>query len=194
MRVHRWGILPYEEARRKMEEVHALALEDKENHLILTEHTPCFTVGRDAWDDDWQVPVIKSDRGGSITCHAPGQQIFYFVFQTPSPPKFFKKVVQSFENFFASFDLPIRYEKENPGFYIENRKLCSLGFRYRNGVSLHGVALNRDVDLNFCNRVNPCALSGIAATSLSHEGVEIEALTLQEQIVTQICEVFDESL
>jgi lipoyl(octanoyl) transferase len=178
----------------QMNRLHALARKDGQNHLILTQHTPCFTVGRDAWEEAWDFPVIKSTRGGSITCHAPGQNVYYFIFQAPSPPRFFQRVVAAFSNFFDQTKSAIRYEREHPGFYIENRKICSLGFRYQNGISLHGVALNVNPDLTFCSRVNPCNLEGVQPTSLHAESIPLSCKMVDEMIVQAIEGAFDESL
>ncbi|HHD77417.1 MAG TPA: hypothetical protein ENK97_01375 [Campylobacteraceae bacterium] len=99
-----------------------------------------------------------------------------------------------FSNFFNRFDKPFFYDKENPGFYIENRKICSLGFRYKEGVSLHGVALNVDVNLTFHNRVNPCNLQAIQATSLQNEDIHINCETVNNFIIKDIEKVFDDTL
>jgi len=192
MILHRWGEIDYEEGYVRMLEVHRRAGVDGKNHLILTSHPPCFTVGRDAWEAQWALPVINSDRGGSITCHSPGQNIYYFIFHAPNPPLFFKKVRRVFENFFTQFDKPFYYDKENPGFYIENRKICSLGFRYKEGVSLHGVALNVDVDLTFHNQINPCNLQNITATSLENEDIHITCHDVNNFVVSEVQKVFHE--
>ncbi len=194
MILHRWGKVGYEEGYRRMLEVHKEAKKDGENHLTLTSHPPCFTVGRDAWEREWPVPVIKSDRGGSITCHSPGQNIYYFCFQTPNPPLFFKNVRTLFTRFFTQFDKPFYYDKTNPGFYIENRKICSLGFRYKDGVSLHGVALNVDVDLAFHNQINPCNLQNIEATSLKAEDIHIDCELVNNFMISEIQKIFGEAL
>ncbi len=194
MILHRWGELPYPEAMKQMEQVHKAAKEDGQNHLILTQHPPCFTVGQEAWQEQWDVPVYKSNRGGSVTCHAPGQNIYYFCFHVKNPPLFFRKVQKAFSRFFHKLPLSIHFDKHNPGFYIQNRKLCSLGFRYKEGVSLHGVSLNVDVDLDFFNQLPPCNLQGITATSLFAEGVKLLPDDVDEKIVTHIAEVFDDPL
>ena len=192
MILHHWGEVDYEEGYRKMLAVHKKAKADGENHLILTSHPPCFTIGRNVWDTQWSVPVIRSDRGGSITCHSSGQNIYYFCFQAPNPPLFFKKVRTVFTRFFAQFDKPFYYDKNNPGFYIENRKICSLGFRYKKGVSLHGVALNIDVDLSFHNQVNPCNLQNIQATSFKAEDIHIDCEWVNNMIISETKKVFHE--
>ncbi|WP_457605729.1 lipoyl(octanoyl) transferase LipB [Nitratifractor sp.] len=172
MTLHRWGLIAYPEARKRMEAIHEEACRDGENHLILCEHEPCFTIGTDGWEESWPVKTIPTDRGGSITCHAPGQLVAYFCFQAPQPALFYRRVLRAYYGLFSSLLSDVVYDRHRPGWYIDNRKVASLGFRYRQGVSLHGVALNVDVDLDFCNRVAPCALEGVRATSLAAEGVK----------------------
>ncbi len=194
MIVHRWEVTEYEEGIKKMYKIHKKAQIDKKNHLILTQHKKCFTVGKDEWDKQWSVETIKSDRGGSITCHSEGQNIYYFCFQTPCAPHFFIKVVSSFKEFFDRLDKRIVYKKENPGFYLRDKKLCSLGFRYKNGVSLHGVALNVDVDLNFHAQINPCNLNGISPTSLANENIHISCSEVNNFVISSLVKNFDESV
>ena len=192
MIVHDWGLVPYEEARERMEAVHARAVADGRHHLIFCEHPPVFTVGSDA-ENDWPVPTVATDRGGSITCHAPGQAVAYFCFQAARPALFYRRVVRAYDAFFADAALPARYDLRRPGWYLENRrKIASLGFRYRRGVSLHGVALNVDVDLTFCNRVAPCALEGVRATSLRAEGVRLSMEAVRKSLLDKISASFRE--
>jgi len=172
MILHNWGEIVYKEARVKMQEVHSQALKDGQNHLILCSHPNVFTVGSDE-KYSYLVDVVQCDRGGSITCHSVGQAIFYFCFQVQNPAKFYKKVLTAFESFFMKYLPSVKYDKSRAGFYIQNRKIASLGFRYSNGVSLHGVSLNVDVDLDFHSQVSPCNLEGVMPTSLTNEGVAL---------------------
>ncbi len=194
MIVHRLGVLAYEKARKEMDKIHKKACEDKQNHLIMIEHLPVFTVGKDAWHTPWKVKTEQADRGGSITCHSPGQNIYYFCFQAPNPARFFRKILQVYTTFLHELDEDFFYDKQNPGFYIQNRKVASLGFRYQNGVSLHGVALNVDVDLAFHSQVNPCNLPDILPTSLHNEGIFISVEEVNQKVLQYILELFDESL
>jgi lipoyl(octanoyl) transferase len=190
MILHDWGLIPYETARRQMDEIHARARQDGQNHLIFCEHLPVFTVGPEG-AGAWPVPTVPSDRGGSITCHAPGQLVVYFCFQTPQPALFYRRVVRAFVAFFRDAQLPACYDRRRPGWYLEERrKIASLGFRYRGGVSLHGVALNVDPDLAFCNRVAPCDLSGVSATSMRAEGSAMGMEEVRKALWSTIKEAF----
>ena len=175
--------------------VHALAVnQDKKNHLIFCEHhNPVFTVGKND-HNVWPVPVVQTDRGGSITCHSPGQLVCYFCFQTPEPMLFYRRIRQSFEHLFTDLLPEVYYDTKQPGFYIENRKISSLGFRYSLGVSLHGVSINVDVDLDLHNRVNPCGIEQILASSLKEEGIEMEMRKMESLVTKHIAESFNESI
>ena len=191
MRVHELGLLEYEKAREIMQNIHTKAMKDGKNHLILCSHPNVFTLGSDK-TTAFNVPTIASDRGGSITCHTPEQSIFYFCFQVHQPARFYKKVLTAFESFFVEFLPAVKYDKQNPGFYIQNRKIASLGFRYSKGVSLHGVALNVAVDLDFHSQVAPCNLEGITPTSLLHEGVIMSEAEVNAAMLKKIEKSFDD--
>lgn len=193
MKLHRWQEIFYTEAMDQMRLVHAEACHDGKNHLIFCSHPPVFTVGTDD-QKKWDVNVVSSDRGGSITCHSPGQAVGYFCFQVPQPARFYRNVLTAYEAFFAEVLPSVTYCKEAPGFYIENRKIASLGFRYAKGVSLHGVALNVSVDLSLHRQIIPCGLEGIVATSLEAEGVTMSVSEAEDCLLTCIAEAFDEDV
>ncbi len=191
MILHRWGLIPYEKARQKMDEVHTTACRDGRNHLIFCSHPLCYTVGSDD-SGAWPVPVIPTDRGGSITCHSEGQLVVYFCFQAQEPAAFYRKVRRAYDELFAQFLPKVRYDAKRPGWYVENRKIASLGFRYKKGVSLHGVSLNVDVDLKAHNRVAPCNLDGVIATSLLNEGVLLDEENLSRDLIQLLSQSFDD--
>ena len=193
MIVHQWGLIEYERSRKEMQEVHSQACRDKQNHLIICSHPNVFTIGSSC-KEVFDVATLESDRGGSITCHTPGQNIYYFCFQVTNPARFYKKVLDAFEDFFRDNLLLVFYDKKNPGFYIGNNKIASLGFRYSQGVSLHGVALNVDVDLEFHNRVAPCNLQGIKATSLKNEGLNLTQAQVDTYMIKAIKKSFHETV
>ena len=183
------GLIDYKDALNIMKQYHKKALENNKNYLLICQHYDVYTVGENE-DKDFPVAVVKTDRGGSITFHGIGQPIFYFVFKVKSQINFYKKVVKSFDEVFKSLSDKIYHDFKNPGFYIENRKLASVGFRFSKGFSLHGVAVNHSVDLEKFNIIKPCNLDGYVATSLLAEGIEIELEELVSRITDSILENF----
>ena len=166
-------------------------VKQKENFLLFATHNPVFTVGKNEADKfPFAIPV---DRGGSITYFDEGTLMIYFIFNVNSPPYFYKNVRKSITKFFNNFSLDIFYDKENPGFYIQNRKIASLGFRYENNRSKHGVSIHINPNLNEFNKINPCNLSGIKATSLYNENIVISMDETKKKLKNIIKEVFNEA-
>ncbi|ACN99590.1 lipoyl(octanoyl) transferase LipB [Sulfurihydrogenibium azorense] len=184
------GILDYLEGYKEMRNIHSKAVESGENYLILCQHYDVYTVGENEKEENFPVPVVKTDRGGSITFHGIGQPIFYFVFRVNSPKIFYRKVVKSFDEVFKSLSDKIYHDFKNPGFYIEKRKLASLGFRYSKGYSLHGVAVNHSVNLEKFNLIKPCNLDGYTATSLIAEGINIDIDNLKNEVIKKLYKNF----
>ena len=193
MILHSWGEIEYCAAREKMQLIHSLAMTDGQNHLILCSHPDIFTIGSDE-KNNFALKTITTDRGGSISCHSVGQNIYYFCFSVNNPAKFYKKVLTAFECFFMQHLPKVTYHKDHPGFYIQNRKIASLGFRYSQKVSLHGVALNVDVDLKFHSQINPCNLAGILPTSLRNEGIILSQEQVNQELVTYIQQSFEDAV
>jgi len=193
MILHKWGEIAYIQAREQMQTLHVKAQQDGQNHLILCSHPAVFTVGSDE-KKPFDVATVQSDRGGSITCHSSGQNIYYFCFQVSQPAQFYRKVLNTFENFFTKNLPKVNYDKKSPGFYIQNRKIASLGFRYSQGVSLHGVALNVNVDLALHSQVSPCNLTNIVPTSLKNEGLSLTQKEVDAQIVRLLEKHFEDAV
>ena len=166
-------------------------VKEKKNYLLFATHNPIFTVGKNEADKfPW---ALKVDRGGSITYFDEGTLMVYFIFNVKSPAFFYKNVRKVISLFFENFPLKIYYDKEKPGFYIENRKIASLGFRYENNRSKHGVSIHINPNLDEFNKINPCNLKGIKATSLKNEGVDISIKKAKEILKPIIKEVFNET-
>ncbi len=162
-----------------------------QNIVLFATHSPVYTVGKSEADKfPFAMPV---KRGGSITYFDEGTLMVYFIFNVKNPPNFFKKVRRILDTFFKEFALPIRYDKSKPGYYIQNRKIASMGFSYVNGRSNHGVSIHINPNLENFNKIHPCNLSGIKATSLYNEGVTISIEQSKKILKEIIKEEFNET-
>ncbi len=166
-------------------------IKKKENYILFATHNPVYTVGK---NETQHFPfAIKVDRGGSITYFDEGTLMIYFIFNISNPAFFYKNVRRIISKFFENFPLEIFYDKEKPGFYIQNRKIASLGFRYENNRSKHGVSIHINPNLNNFNKITPCNLKGIKATSLTNEGIKITIDESKNLIKPIIKKVFNEA-
>jgi len=168
----------------------------KESHdeVWLLEHEPVFTLGiRERAEDIidcGDIPVVKSDRGGLITYHGPGQMVAYVLLDLPRLGTGLKALVNTLEQ--VSIDLLLAQgidveRKENaPGVYADGSKIASLGLRVLHGCTYHGLSLNVDMDLSPFERIVPCGLNGIQMTDMKAQGVNTSVKQIGRDIVQEL--------
>ncbi|NDV91628.1 lipoyl(octanoyl) transferase LipB [Alteromonas sp. 345S023] len=140
-----------------------------QDEIWLVEHHPVFTQGQAGKAEHilmpGDIPVVQVDRGGQVTYHGPGQQVIYLLLNIKRRKLGVRHLVTAMEeavvNFLAKFDITAYPKPDAPGVYVDEKKVCSLGLRIRNGCSFHGLALNVNMDLSPFQRINPCGYSGM---------------------------------
>jgi lipoyl(octanoyl) transferase len=124
------------------------------------------------------VPAFKTNRGGKITYHGPGQIIIYFMinlkrFFNPEQPdiaRFIFLLEQIIVDALNEVGLNANRLNINHGAWINNNKICAIGIRLKKWISYHGLALNFDTNLDFYNYIAPCGLdSRYGVTSIYKE-------------------------
>lgn len=149
--------------------------------LWLLEHPPVYTYGRhgrreDLFVDDATLAqlgarCVHTDRGGLMTWHGPGQLTGYLIADVRSHGGVRQFVLGLVDAMADASGIPAAAaDAERMGVYIEGRKLGSVGVRVSGGISTHGVALNRDVDLTWYARMSACGAPDVPATSIAAEG------------------------
>jgi lipoyl(octanoyl) transferase len=152
------------------------------------EHDPVYTYGRhgtreDLWVDDATLSAlgatcVASDRGGQMTWHGPGQLTGYVIMDLRGGPgvrRFVAGLVDSMTDACRACGVPAAAsDHERMGTYADGRKMGSVGIRVADGVSMHGVALNRDPDPAWFARMSACGAPDVAATSIAAEGGDAE--------------------
>lgn len=154
------------------------------DEIWLVQHQRVFTQGRAGKArhimEPRDIPVIHSDRGGQVTYHGPGQQIMYVMVDLKRAKIGVRQLVNVLENTviktLAHFGITSCARMDAPGVYVGREKICSLGLRIHKGCSLHGLALNIDMDLEPFQRINPCGYEGMQMTQMSSlvAGVDID--------------------
>jgi lipoyl(octanoyl) transferase len=149
----------------------------------LLEHPPVFTAGKrtapgDRPADPGGAPVIDVDRGGMITFHGPGQLVGYPIVRLPDHVKvvdYVRRVEEALIGVCADLGLETARVPGRSGVWLRadgrrhERKIAALGIRVSQGVTMHGFALNCDVDLGWYDRFVPCGIADAGVTSLSAE-------------------------
>jgi lipoyl(octanoyl) transferase len=118
---------------------------------------------------------VKTDRGGQITYHGPGQPVIYLLLDMKRRGLTVRPLVRLMENavidLLANYGVAARGSVDAPGVYVGNAKVAALGLRIRSGCCYHGVALNVDMNLSPFRAIDPCGYPGLAVTQLRDLGI-----------------------
>ncbi len=155
-----------------------------EDELWIVEHDPVFTQGIAGKPEHLlinpaNIPIVKTDRGGQITYHGPGQTVVYVMFNLKRAGYGVRELVVRIENAVIAtlkeFGIDAYGKRDAPGVYVAEAKIASLGLKIRNGCSYHGVALNVNMDLAPFSFINPCGYEGLRVTHLHDFSVDLLA-------------------
>lgn len=152
--------------------------------LLLLEHEPVFTVGRTAHAEHWGgdeaathvagIPVYRTERGGSVTYHGPGQLVGYPILklnQFCGGPKAYVRMLEEVIILtLARWGITGRRAEKFPGVWVGDErpaKIAAVGTRIERGITMHGFALNVTVDLAPFLQIVPCGIAGCRATSMA---------------------------
>ncbi len=163
------------------------------DELWLLEHNPVFTQGLNGKDEHIfetkNISVVKTDRGGQVTYHGPGQLIAYTLFDIKRRNIGVRQMVSHLENSVISLLDTLGIEgqarSDAPGVYVDGCKIASLGLRVKRGACYHGLSLNIDMDLTPFSYINPCGLAGMEMIDLKILGVELTMAQAKQQFVVE---------
>ena len=170
------GLQPYQTTWQAMKTFTEQRQDNTPDELWIVEHPPVFTQGLNGKSEhllhyDNDIPVIKTDRGGQITFHAPGQLIIYVLFDLKRAKLGVRALVtlmeQAIIEYLQQLGISATARADAPGVYVNNQKIASLGLKIRKQKSYHGLALNVDMDLSPFKQINPCGLTTIQMTQIT---------------------------
>ena len=177
MQVRCLGTVPYDEAWRLQQAVHAEVADGGEDVALLLEHPPVYTAGKrtEPWERPSDgTPVVDVDRGGKITWHGPGQVTGYPIVRLADPVDVVahvRRLEQLLIDVCAELGLTTGRVEGRSGVWTPDgaRKIAAIGIRVARGVTMHGFALNYNPDLTAYDRIVPCGLVDATVTSVSRE-------------------------
>ena len=140
------------------------------------EHPITYTAGiRSKKEEilDKSINVVKTNRGGKITLHNPGQQIVYFVINLNRRKKDIRNLVRQIENiiikFLKIYGIESCADKKDIGIWVKRRKIAAIGIRVSRWIAYHGFSINIKNNLNDYKKIVPCGLDNRKITSLKNE-------------------------
>lgn len=205
----RWcflGRVGYDRATRLQKELSdRLAGGSGDEYLLLLEHPHVYTLGRGAGNDDvlvdpaWLrsrgVEVAKTNRGGQVTYHGPGQLVGYPIIDLKPDRRDVRRYVQDLQQVLvdtlAGYGIEARGEgeQERIGVWSGARKVASIGVHLSRWVTTHGFALNVTTDLGYFDGIVPCGLTDVAMASVETLSGARPAL---EEVASSAAEQFGE--
>lgn len=176
------------------------------DRLLLLEHPPVYTLGRNAsasdvvasreWLASRGIEVFEADRGGQVTYHGPGQLVGYPVVDLSPDRQDIRRYVRGLEEVLvrtlSDYGLAAEGRREQPeiGVWVGDAKVASLGIHIKRWVTTHGFALNVTTDLSHFDGIVPCGLHGIRMGSIhSLSALRPDIEVVAGTVLTHFCDV-----
>jgi lipoate-protein ligase B len=168
--------------------------------LLFVEHPHLYTIGRGGDLDNVlaarDVPLYRTNRGGDVTYHGPGQLVVYPIIDLRSKlrkdvHRYVRKLEMTAIETLKDFGLEAKRRPPYTGIWIDNRKIAAMGIAVRRGITFHGLALNVNTDLSYFNRIVPCGLTWADVTSMAKElGKDPSVHNVRESFLCHFAELF----
>lgn len=215
-----WGILveldivfldkmDYSRVLHLQEKIRADVMEDRrKNTLLLVEHNPVYTIGRNGNESNILLPtkqlreegidVHHIKRGGDVTYHGPGQIVGYPIVNLKSLRKGIKEYVNCLEDLFIQLldkEYGIAAYKDTgkyTGVWVDDTKITAIGIEVKKWVTIHGFAFNVNTNLDHFKQIIPCGLSDKGVTSLLELTGEKQNMDqILKKVANYFCEIFN---
>ncbi len=198
-----WGLLDFEEAFHRQKMFLEERMDDRSpDRLVFVEHPSVVTIGKSGSSSDLLVPekmlhrrsvkVCQVNRGGMTTVHGPGQLVVYPIVKIRGGDvhRFVRDLLEVFVAVLKSYGLHPELGSE-PGIWVEQAKIASIGLAVKRGISYHGVALNVNTDLSLFGMIVPCGHPGARTTSMAQElRCAVDMVEVKERVTEHFIRIF----
>ncbi len=167
--------------------------------VILVEHPPVVTVGKDGHSENYdqlEIKPIAVERGGDVTYHGPGQLVVYFIFSLARRGRdihaFMSNIQDGIIQALSTIGIEARKDDEYTGVWVGKKKIASIGVAVKNWISFHGAAINLNTNLKEFERINPCGLEAGIMTSVKEiSGKKIDFAGFSRKLMEAYTDIFD---
>ena len=157
--------------------------------LWILEHPITFTAGiRSNKNEilDKKIHLIKTNRGGKITLHNPGQKIIYFVLNLNKRKRDIRRLINILEKsiikFLSYYKIKGKTDKKNIGIWVNGKKIAAIGIRISRWIAYHGCSININNDLDQYLKIIPCGLNNKKITSVINES-KIKVKHIEKKLI-----------
>jgi lipoyl(octanoyl) transferase len=188
------GLSAYEVVWQEMENFTNDRTKETIDEIWFVEHPAVFTLGQTGKEehilDPGDIPIIRTDRGGQVTYHGPGQLVAYLMFDLRRLGINVRQLVSGIEvsiiNLLAEYNIEAQAKKTAPGVYVGEKKIAALGLRIRRGCSFHGLSLNVDMDTTPYKGINPCGYADMEIIQLRDLNISKTVDEVSERLLAHI--------
>ena len=178
--------------------------------LLLLEHSPVYTLGRSTQPTHWDcgeevlrrtgATLQSVDRGGSITYHGPGQVVGYPILKLShycsGPKQYVRKLEEVLIHTVSRWGIEGYRVEKKPGVWVRwnhaDAKIAAIGVRIDHGVTIHGFALNVDLDLSPFSHIMPCGLAQCHITSMAEvRQSAVSSSDVAQQVAQEFARAFN---
>ncbi len=192
------GLTPYHDAWQLQQRVAAEVRAGAAATLILLEHPPTYTLGARGKTEHLLLSetallasgaaVHRTDRGGDVTYHGPGQIVGYPIMSLRrlglGPVAYVRSLEALLIDVLSRFGIVAGRSDRNHGVWVGGAKIAAIGVRVSGGISTHGFALNVNTDLERFQHIIPCGLAGVGVTSMQQlTGETFDMRAVEDEVV-----------
>jgi|TARA_Y100000385_G_scaffold10300_1_gene10867 lipoate-protein ligase B len=168
------------------------------NTLFLVEHDHIYTLGKHAnpkniLNDNCE--IIQTDRGGDVTYHGPGQLVGYPIIDLKKMKLGVKSYVKKIESLLIAtlhdYKIDAHINEGQPGVWVNNKKIGSIGIRVSRGITTHGFSLNVNTDMKYFSNIISCGIDDVLMTSMEKElGTDFFMNDIKQSIILHFNQLF----
>ncbi len=190
--------------------VDARSKDEIKDTFILLEHEPVFTANRDVTFNNIVVPkevleqqgveVCKTDRGGDVTYHGPGQIVGYNIMDLKNQGRdlhaYIRNVEQMIIDTLTDFEITSGRDSEHPGVWVGNEKICAIGIAVKSGwITMHGFGFNISPNMDHYKMIIACGIADKGVTSMRAQlSRDVDIAEVKERLTVHYEKIFNRSL
>jgi lipoyl(octanoyl) transferase len=191
------GLVEFQPTYAAMRQFTTSRQKDTPDELWILQHPPVYTAGLACRPEHLprgsSIPLARTDRGGQITYHGPGQVVMYTLLDLARRNLKIRALVSLLEqaviDTLAQYNVSAQAKNAAPGVYVNGAKIAALGLRVRRGGCYHGVAFNVDMDLAPFLAIDPCGYPGLAVTQARDLGIVANVDELGDRLASKLMQL-----
>ena len=194
------GLVEYQDVWQRMQVVTSQKYGSEPDELWFAEHYPVYTLGHAAEEKNIisnnNIPVVRTDRGGQVTYHGPGQLMIYFLLNLRrlgwGPKRLICELEEVMINLLSKYGVIAKRRIGAPGIYVQGKKIASIGLKIKKGHCYHGISFNIDMDLKPFDGIVTCGIDSLEVIQLK-DLASISMDTIKQDMVNMLKEHYSQA-